>query len=64
MGREAKARKVRYCTFCEESIYTDAGEMREHTDLCARAKALGLITPRLIASPVGRGGLIITREVT
>lgn len=51
MGREARVIRVRVCPFCDEGIYGDARDQQEHTDLCSRMKALGLITPDLVVPP-------------
>ena len=45
MGREALIIKQRECRICERILYTDSWGLRQHAELCKRAKASGLILP-------------------
>ena len=45
VGREALVIKQRECRTCERLLYANSWGLRQHAELCKRAKASGLILP-------------------
>lgn len=48
MGRGARIDDFRKCASCQEEVYGDAKDLRQHYLHCLRLKALGMTSPDLV----------------
>ena len=48
---ESTVKKLRKCKCCEMTYWTNAQELREHSNICERVKKIGLIVGSQVVRP-------------